>query len=446
VEGKAYLREDGGEPTLRAPEILASGRLLELLSGSGLVEELTRVAALPYLARPPIVYPDASPKPFGFPSGVALLTLPNWFYPLAAPDLGCGYEVIDTGIDLAWNDVTEERLITLLTDIDRLVSSRSAIAEHVRGGARSVLERGVDALNPPRLFSRKPWDISGSQSWEPRVDLMTDADADHASRLLGAAAGHFVAIYRVASSVSTLSLAEGRLILVVHTGSAPIRDALNRRGLFLFMAEQSVGSGASTPAQARDGMFAQSAHTDLGRSYLGLTVACRNYGYANRQIVADRVLELLFHHFGGLKTSEAIELQHQDHVAFELFQGAIRARRGIQPLNANEVVFITGGAFTEAYLCQPGAQDPRHGGLCPHGAPVYRSGRAAADLNSTSAGRRVFRLPVTNCSFAPEAHRADLENLDALMTHLADSDWVRPAITLEPFLNYRDGEAFFPTP
>lgn len=422
------------------PELLMSDHAKRALVDGELLRVVTRLGALPGVIAPVVVYPDASLKSFGFPNGISLHTTGDWIYPLAAPDMGCGFETIDTGIDLPGGSVAHLR--SILNDLRSEIGTASPSRVRVRvGDLQTYLARGLAGVSPPRNFHRAT-PSEEANSWEPASIPLLGNHANVADAV-GAATGHFVALHIVQESDDVDSLPPGRVVLVVHTGSAPIRDVLNNRGYYLELAQWSVSHGYSEPSAAARGMFGVPVDTLQGREFLSLAMACRNFGYANREVVADRVLEILLRYWRRSQTSDAREIRHVDHVAIERFgDETLRARRGLQPVSATRRTFIAGGAFSHAYLCNTAASIG--GGLCPHGAPVlpeYRLAKYVSDTTGWGARNRGFgagdRL-LSNVNFDEQSFLADVFNLEEMLSYTEAAHWVMRSALVSPLLNYQD--------
>jgi hypothetical protein len=194
-----------------------------------------------------------------------------------------------------------------------------------------------------------------------------------------------------------------------------------------------------------DGLFAVNTKTKLGASFVGAAMAARNFGYANRQLVAAKVVEILRRRFADQVVSDAEQLRHVDHVAFESLGEGIRSRRGLQPLSPHRPVFITGGEHTHAYLCTTGGNGALVDNLCCHGSPV----REAAGLPTSiwtdplfgtdpSQVRRWSAEMMSNTDIQDTRFWSDVLNLESVVSYLRTSDTAQPLARLRPFMNYRE--------
>ncbi|MEU4555107.1 RNA-splicing ligase RtcB [Micromonospora violae] len=430
----------------RAVRFLLGGEFLGPLLASPLRDRLARVAQLPYVHGPVVVHPDVSVKPFGFPAGIALHTEPGWLYPLSAPDMGCGYLVVDSGITVDPDEMDRTAMASAYDGMLRQIAVDSPDRPDASCHVRDVLVGGLDALAAPAAFTTSAAPAEEHNDWPTELALLDPDFTDTTlQRSLGSAAGHFVACYVVQQPLRPSTPSTGRIIVVVHVGAAPIRDHLNRRGLFLDLAQDAVHSGISLEHDAADGLFAVDLDSTRGRALLGTAMAARNFGYANRQIVADRVIQALTAALPTAVVAPAVQLRHVDHTAFEQVDDAIRARRGLQPLHAARPVFITGGEHTHAYLCHSGDDTAVSDGVCCHGAPVRETPAVPPsvwdrpDLDVSPGALRGWVDTMTaNTRFDESRFWADLGNIEGVIGQLASLGIARPAARLRQLMNYRE--------
>ena len=430
----------------RGVRLLMSSYLLGSLLQSPMMAQAARIARLPHVARPISIYPDASPKPFGFPAGVVVTTEPGWLYPLSAPDMGCGYLVVDTGIELDPEAIEDDLLDDTFDEFVAGIDVGSPEREKVTTSARAIMADGISAVGVPVHFGVDSAEAEESNSWLPRADLLdaTFVDSDLQASL-GSAAGHFVACYVVERSLSPASPPVGRVIVVVHVGAAPIRDHLNKLGVFAELAALAIDNGISTAEDAADGLFAVDLSSSRGGALLGAAMASRNFGYANRQLVADTVVRVLRSRLKRYAARDAVQLRHVDHVAFESVNGAVRSRRGLQPLHEQRPIFITGGEHTHGYLATTGQRPSAVDGLCCHGIPVRNTevvplsalAGAGSDLSPSSA-RGWADTMVSNTRFDEGRFWSESANLEIVMSYLAGSEIAHPAARLRQLMNYRE--------
>ncbi|MGK5740378.1 RtcB family protein [Micromonospora sp. URMC 103] len=435
-----------GDAPTRGVRFLVGAEFLGPLLASPLRDRLARVARLPHVVGPVVAHPDVTAKPFGFPAGVALTTASGWLYPLSAPDMGCGYLVVDSGITIDPDGHDTAKLAAAYDAMTSRIGVDSPERPDVSVDVRAVLTAGLSAVGPPRTFDAAKAGAEENNSWPADVTLLDAGFIDAAlRRSLGSAAGHFLACYVVQRPLLPSAPPAGRIVVVVHVGAAPIRDHLNRRGVFLELAEEAVRRGISTERDAADGLFGVDLETERGRALLGAAMAARNFGYANRQLVADRVVAALAEALPACVVAPAVQLRHVDHTAFERTEGGIRSRRGLQPVHADRPLFVTGGEHTHAYLCATGGNPAIGDGVCCHGAPVRDTPTVPPsvwdrpDLDVPPATLRGWvAAMVANTRFDEERFWTDVANLEGVVGQLAALDLAQPAARLRQLMNYRE--------
>lgn len=408
-------------------EYYTSASHVSSLEREGTTRVIEQIAQLPFV-RSVDVYPDASAKPYGFPAGLRIETEAEWLYPMSAPDLGCGYAVIDSGID-AVNADSFDNLTSVFRDLD--ADDRAAYRDT---DVESILMR---CTLPPRVVP--PWNNAADENvhdWLPAIDGITDEDLVDLARSLGRPIGHFVAFYCVQDSPNWLGLPAGRIIIVIHTGASPWRAVLNKMEFYVKLAAEAISAKYISAENVANGYFPTSTESPLGRAFLGYAAAARNYGYCNRLLVADRAIRAL----GAVRmlkpTSSSRLLRHVDHVAFERWGESLVARRGLQRLVACRPVFVTGGANTRAYLCAtPPEPHVSAKGLAPHGAAVTTlcSGRTMDVVDRTWA-----RASVTNAALDLEKAAEAIASLEDVVAYCTQNGWLSDPLLLRPVLNYRE--------
>jgi tRNA-splicing ligase RtcB len=442
VAGQAgYFDYLGSDGDIVSSRFLLSGPMLGRLAASGVIDLIEEVSTLPHIRHPLLIYPDASPKRYGFPNGIALTTDPGWVYPLSAPDMGCGFELIDTGIELD-PEAPNEQKAALLSSINCTIATSSRARVRVKTSVREILLNGLSAVSEPTEFERlRP--SEEHNTWPASCVPLNASDLDTLQDSLGAATGHFVAVHMVRERHAEHAPPLGRIIVVVHTGAAPIRDLLNARRYLLTLAEWSIDAGLIDPESAASGLFPIPLESLEGREFIGLAMACRNFGYANRQIVADRVLQTISRVLSNRQIASAVELRHVDHVAFEGESGAVLARRGLQPIHTRRPSFIAGGAFSHAYICDTPAERAPWGNLSPHGNPVLpRSimGPVVARVAESDQylDRGYGRDLESNIPFDEDQYLADTFSLEDQMRYMTAMGWSRRIALLSPLVNFQD--------
>jgi tRNA-splicing ligase RtcB len=430
----------------RGVRYMLSAELLNYILGTEMEQRVSRIARLPYINGPVVIYPDAAPKPFGFPAGIVIQTQPGMLYPLAAPDMGCGYLVVDTGVEIDPESLDGGRFVPALNQLSEEIGLSSPTRKRVAQSAMEAMLTGVAGVGVPKHFSVATNPAEEANSWEPSVGIIDrDFVQSTLQRSLGSAAGHFVACYVVERTFDELAPPVGRVIAVTHIGAAPIRDHLNSQAFYAKLAENAIDSKISTIQDAADGLFAVDITTRDGSAFIGTAMAARNFGYANRQLVADRVVAVIRQQFSKETVTSAVQVRHVDHVAFEAVNGgSIRSRRGLQPLIPGRQVFLTGGEHAHAYMGVPDRNSALADDLCSHGSPLRDEMGFPPSIWDDEHGidptsvRKWAHTMAANTRIRSERFWSDVANIEKVMSYMRRSRMVQPTARLRQVLNYKE--------
>ncbi|MGH3999364.1 MAG: hypothetical protein ACRDTJ_18130, partial [Pseudonocardiaceae bacterium] len=164
------------------------------LDAASVGELLAQIATLPDLTRID-VYPDITRKTWGFPSGITTISAGRdpTVYPMAVPDVACGFLVVATGIPAtSWHLTSRHRFLHALL---RHIGVGSPDRAPVRIDLDAVFTLGAAALGPPTGFDHDTDLVEQTTNCTPRPDLvLAQARADLAAEA-GSVAGHFVCLY-----------------------------------------------------------------------------------------------------------------------------------------------------------------------------------------------------------------------------------------------------------
>ena len=305
-----------------SPEFLGSARHYECLLRDQVVETINVINALDHVVTPVAIYPDASAKSFGFPSGLRIETDPDHVYPLAAPDLGCGYAVVDTGFTLtvqARSKVATELMLMLEQPTTGVGADETE---------SMMVESTFPASREADWFGENTENV---QDWSASTEGLTAGDLESIGATVGRPTGHFVALYAATEDDELLGLEAGRLVLVVHTGASVIREVFNRSGFYVEAAARAVDDLGTSREDAASGRFPVDISTPFGNRFMEYATAARNFGYNNRRAVAVRILETMSASLSG-RPERVRVVSHVDHVAFDKSPEGVVARRGLQPV------------------------------------------------------------------------------------------------------------------
>jgi tRNA-splicing ligase RtcB (3'-phosphate/5'-hydroxy nucleic acid ligase) len=392
---------------MRVPaRVFADSELLEAIAQDDSLEQLQNVATLPGVVDAAIAMPDIH-QGYGFPVGtVAATALPDG---VVSPggvgyDVNCGVRLLALPVNASELGARKERLVHELSraiptgtgraakdalpsvDLDAVLvdGPRSLVAhglatgadiEHTESGGR------LDGADPDRVSER------ARQRGRPQLGTMGSGN-------------HFVEVQRIervfdARAAEAFGLAEGQVTVLIHSGSrglghqvctdyvARMDAALSSHGIELPDRQLSCA-----PASSND-----------GRAYLAAMAAAANFAWANRQVIAHRVREVVRAVLGGeaaAATRQVYDVAHnvakiERHRGRELCvhrKGATRAfpaGSGEIPAAYRDVgqpVFIPGSMGTSSFVLvgRPGAMEESFGTVC-HGA-----GR---NLSRTAARKRI---------------------------------------------------------
>ncbi|WP_370148024.1 RtcB family protein [Streptacidiphilus sp. EB129] len=444
-----------GPGTLR---IYSDPHLLSAFTASELFPLLGSVASLPSVTGPVEVFPDVTRKRFGFPSGTVVNCGGSdpFVFPTAVPDVACGFNVVATGLDVSgW---TQQRKAALLGRIAAAIGVDSPDRERLpQVDLDAVLRGGVAAVADRSGYAWDPTATEQHVDWEPLPGVLSEECLERAAALAGSVTGHFVAFYTVGEVLDDPSsvrpaLFPGELLVVVHTGAPMIREFMYWRH-YLPIAQKCLDQGYVPVDLVEDyGLYGVPATDPVAREFLRVVSCAVMYGYANRHIVADRILRVLDRHAGKApRPTHPRLVRHVGHGAFEAgADGGIRSRRGVQPSVGADAgatpttTFITGGEYTHAYLMAQGPRAGDAGGRIGHGTPMWQPGSVpthvlelerATDLGAVlTAGRQA----AGNTPFDAAEFWRDAINLEAVASSLESTGLARRQVRLLPFANYKE--------
>ncbi|MGH3622345.1 MAG: RtcB family protein [Sciscionella sp.] len=319
---------------------------------------LNQVAALPSMSRID-VYPDITGKTWGFPAGITTVSsgADPIVYPMAVPDVACGFLTVATGIPaFAWSASRKQEFLDAVV---RAISVDSPHRAPVRMDLDAVFAAGAAALPAP-AFVRNETIVEQTTTCVPRPELvLPTARADLAAEA-GSVAGHFISLYAAHPMHPDADLEPGEVVLVVHTGAPALREQwLTSHALP--MAQMCLDQDLLPPEVIEQGLFGLPLSHPLATEFLGLAACAVHWGQANRQLVANRILHLLTDH-APAPAGQVRLIRHVGHCCYQVHHtpacAAVTTARGIQPLTVHRdrrqapapSTFITGGSHTHAYL------------------------------------------------------------------------------------------------
>lgn len=445
------VRGEGREPASVIRHLDATGSAE--LAGSPVAGLIRQVASLPDIRRID-VYPDITRKTWGFPAGITTTAQGTdpIVYPMAVPDIACGFLVAATGITAA--ALPRGRRGACLRAITEAVGVASAFRRRLGLDLDAVFVSGASAL-PPGEFDPGEYGTGLSErddACAPRPDLVTTATRRALADQAGSAAGHFISLYSAEPLTSDGPVEADELVLIVHTGAPVLRDEMMASHA-VQIAEECVRRELLSLNLIEQGLFGLPLSHALSQEYLGLTACAANWGYANRRIVADRLLSLLEDQVTTPGSRQPRLLRHVSHCSLRVrlspVEAEIATARGIQPLTAERAkqpvpapaTFVTGGSHTHAYLVVPGPRAAEHGSACPHGTPQWEPARVPSNLAASPLiDPAISRTGQVAANTSPDAayQRRHLINIETTITALTELGIAIPVARLKPLINYRE--------
>ncbi|MES2819208.1 MAG: RNA ligase RtcB family protein [Pseudomonadota bacterium] len=346
------------------------------------IQQLETTARLPGMQRVAGM-PDLHPGR-GYPVGAAFFSVGRLYPALVGNDIGCGMALWRTDIDMA------------KLNLDKL-------------------EKRLGSLDAPL-----------DDSWQDAVQGFALPPCGH-ERSLGTIGGgnHFAELQQLDHSYDDAALAQlgidrKQLLLLVHSGSRGLGEAILREQVELF-GHQGLEAG-----------------TDASAHYLARHAGALRFAEANRQLIARRMLERL-----RAEGEPLLDINHNlvSSARIDGLDGWLH-RKGATPSDQG-VLVIPGSRGDYSYLVQPLA-DPRSLLSLAHGAgrKWMRSeckDRLAArysvkQLERTALGSRVICADrALIYEEAPQAYKA----IDSVVGALREAGLLRVLARLKPVLTYK---------
>ncbi|HLD66529.1 MAG TPA: RNA ligase RtcB family protein [Pseudomonas sp.] len=346
------------------------------------IQQLETTARLPGMQRVAGM-PDLHPGR-GYPVGAAFFSVGRLYPALVGNDIGCGMALWRT-------DMAVARL-----NLDKL-------------------EKRLGSLDAPL-----------DESWQEAVEAFALPHCGH-ERALGTIGGgnHFAELQQLdesydADALALLGIDRKRLLLLVHSGSRGLGEAILREQVELF-GHQGLEAGS-----------AASAH------YLARHDGALRFAEANRQLIARRMLERL-----RAEGEQLLDMNHNlvSPARIDGLDGWLH-RKGATPSDQG-VMVIPGSRGDYSYLVQPLA-DERSLLSLAHGAgrkwmrseckDRLASRYSVTQLARTALGSRVICADrALIYEEAPEAYKA----IESVVGALREAGLVRVLARLKPVLTYK---------
>lgn len=362
-----------GAVLVAADDTWIEGKAIQQLETTARLAGMHRVAGMPDL------HPGR-----GYPVGAAFFSVGRFYPALVGNDIGCGMALWRTDIP------------TAKLHLDKL-------------------EKRLGNLDLPL-----------DESWQETVAALGLPTTGH-ERSLGTIGGgnHFAELQQLDESyddaaLTALGIERKHLLLLVHSGSRGLGEAILREQVDLF-GHQGLEAGS-----------------DASSHYLSRHDGALRFAEANRQLIARRMLERL-----RADGERVLDINHNlvSPARIDGFDGWLH-RKGVTPSDQGTVV-IPGSRGDYSYLVQPIA-DERSLLSLAHGAgrKWMRSeckDRLAArysveQLSRTALGSRVICADrALIYEEAPEAYKA----IDSVVGALREAGLVRVLARLKPVLTYK---------
>ncbi len=284
---------------MRVPaRIFADEELLAPMQLDRSLDQLLNVTTLPGITRAAYGMPDMH-EGYGFPvGGVAATVLPDG---VVSPggigfDINCGVRLLASDLDYA---ALASRIEPIVHELSRAVPAgygRSSVAFE-RAQLDALLNEGVPYLVRAHGIGL-PDDIdrmesSGHLPWAHSAQVSERAK-NRGKDQLGTLGGgnHFLEVQVVdrvydAAAAKALGIAEGRITVLIHTGSRGLGHQVATDWLKVMDAVM-VHYGIAVPdRQLACAPFA----SHEGQGYFKAMAAAANFGFCNRPVIAHRVRE-----------------------------------------------------------------------------------------------------------------------------------------------------------
>mgnify|MGYP003871997657 CR=1 FL=1 len=460
--GAGVIHELPAEGAMRVPaRVFADDVLWAQIGGDRTIWQLKNVATLPGVHDHVLAMPDAH-EGYGFPvGGVAAMRREDGVISPGGVgyDINCGVRLLASTLE--WHDV-QRQVPAVVHDLSRSIPSGTG-----RGSALSLADAELDrvftdgvgwlearglALPDDRAHTEATGCLPGA---DPAA-VSARARARGHDQLGSIGSGnHFVEVQVVdrvldAALAERFGLAEGRLTVLIHTGSRGLghqvctdyvrqMDAAMQRAGITLPDRQLACAPLGSPE---------------GQAYLGAMAAAANFAWCNRQVIAMRVREVFARAFG--EAAGALRLvydvahniakleEHGGRVLCVHRKGATRAFGPSHPetpvlyRGAGQPVFIPGSMGTASWVLAGTDEGLALSfGSCCHGAGRAMSRGAAKRARSGPEVRRelegkgiTVRCP-SNAELAEEAPHA-YKDVERVVNVVAAAGLARKVARLRP--------------
>jgi tRNA-splicing ligase RtcB (3'-phosphate/5'-hydroxy nucleic acid ligase) len=377
--------------------VYANERLLEAIRKDQSLEQAANIAMLPGIVGRALAMPDIH-QGYGFPiGGVAAVDEQTG---VVSPggvgfDINCGVRLLSSSLTLK---EVKPRLRDLVHQLFRDVPSGTGQTSRLSvsdGDLNQILEKG------PR------WALEHGMGSEADVDnteergCIPGADADAVSaraKLRGkpqlgtlGSGNHFLEVQYVdeifdSTTASRLNLAEGKIVLLIHTGSR----GLGHQVCTDYVSQLDEAMRRYDLGVPDRQLACAPIHSPEGQRYLKAMAAAANFAWTNRQCIAHAARGAFKRIFGADTAMPVIyDVAHniaklETHLVDGKQKRVLVHRKGATRAFPGQPVFIPGSMGTASYflLGQEGSMRETFGSAC-HGAGRVLS-RSAAKKGTTA--------------------------------------------------------------
>lgn len=324
----------------------------------GSIVQAKNLANLPFAFSHICLMPDTH-QGYGMPIGGVLATkeviIPN----AVGVDIGCGMCAVKTNIESE----------TLHPDTIK------SVMKHIR----AVIPLGFNHHKEKQEESRMP------QKFDVDNLLVVKKQYQSALKQIGTLGGgnHFIELQKDET---------GKLWIMIHSGSRNI--GLKVAEHYNNVAKKLNASWYSSVDPKWDLAFLP-FHTDAAKQYYQEMQYCISFAFANRQLMMERIQEIVGNDIPGVEYHPLINIAH-NYAAWEEHFGekVIVHRKGATSAFAGETGIIPGSQGTKSYIVE-GIGNPDSFMSCSHGAGRLMSRtRAIRELNLEEEKRKLDELGI----------------------------------------------------
>ncbi|PFE15002.1 RtcB family protein [Bacillus cereus] len=420
----------------------------------GIEEFLNNFSEMKHIKKPINIFPDAYIKRWGFPSGITIISEEDGLvFPAAAPDLGCGFRIIKTNLDIhTFNDDLAKEILIQLEDMAG-VDSKIRMKKVANLDKERIFSQGVLYLLEMGIGSQEDLEkIQGISTNKSKKLHISEKDKDLLIENFGICAGHFLEVRYVTDIFnktvgSKLNLSVGQIIIIIHSSSYVGKEIILEnyyRPAIEFMLSKKLVSNE----QLNRGIFGLPIKSELGKAYIEASNALVEYSYASRHFAQYLVNEVLNNVFGDKVEFELISDICHSKIEY-LDNGDVLHGRGVQKIypighantlpyysDTGDVALLAGQKGTESHLIIPTSQIKETSYLCSHGTGEFLVEKDVHDVPVS------VRKELELCSFDTQYDELDEFTLDYFNTKMClkeleeNQKIINKVCRLAPLINY----------